>query len=71
VRVVGYFLRSTFEECLERNAKRQGAARIPDVGVYSTAKVLVAPDWSEGFDELHEVTLAPPDGFRTRPIAKG
>jgi len=37
VPVIGYFLRSSFQEALVRNARREGAARIPDVGVYSTA----------------------------------
>jgi predicted kinase len=66
VPAIGYFLRSNFEEALVRNARREGAARIPDVGVYSTAKVLVVPSLSEGFDELYEVACATPHDFAVK-----
>jgi len=66
VRAIGYFLRSNFEEALARNARREGVARIPDVGVYSTAKALVVPFLSEGFDELYEVVFTAPHDFAVR-----
>jgi predicted kinase len=49
-RVIGYFFASPLEECMARNAARE--ARVPDVGLFATAKKLVAPTLSEGFDEL-------------------
>ncbi len=51
-RVVCYFFEASIRECLRRNARRSGKARIPDVAVYATAKRLVRPSRSEGFDEL-------------------
>jgi predicted kinase len=58
-RIVGYFFDSTVRQCIERNRLRAGKARVPDVAIYATAKKLVPPSYSEGFDEL----------FRVRPIA--
>jgi hypothetical protein len=44
-------------ECLARNARREGKARVPDVAIYATAKRLVPPTRVEGFDELMCVRL--------------
>ena len=44
-------------ECLRRNEMREGKARVPDVAIYATAKMLVAPSIEEGFDELLCVRL--------------
>jgi predicted kinase len=52
-KVVGYFFEVSVRECLRRNAKRKGKARVPDVAIYATAKKLVTPSIKEGFDELH------------------
>jgi hypothetical protein len=71
VPAIGYFLRSSFKESLARNAEREGAARIPDVGVYSTAKALVVPSLSEGFDELYEVVFTTAHDFVVRRIEDG
>jgi predicted kinase len=71
VRVIGYFLRSSYEDCRERNSRREGTACVPDIGLKSTAKVLVVPDWSEGFDELYDVVMEPPDGFKTELMQRG
>ena len=46
-------------ECLARNARREGKARVPDVAIFATAKMLVPPSREEGFDELYRVR---PDG---------
>ncbi len=67
VPVAGYFLRSTIADSLGRNARRPGRARVPDVALYRTAKILVEPAWSEGFDELYEVTIGPGGEFLVRP----
>lgn len=62
-RVVGYYFESNVEECLERNAKRVGAARVPEVGFFATLKQLQRPSHAEGFDALYYVRLAPGGGF--------
>jgi predicted kinase len=51
------------EVCLERNAGREGRARVPVVGVLATRKRLVPPSAGEGFDRVDTVrggTAGPP-----------
>ncbi len=55
-RVIAYVFDAAFDECVERNAKREGRARVPDVGLRATAKSLVLPTSAEGFDEVWAVT---------------
>jgi predicted kinase len=55
-RVVGYFFDVPLREALRRNARREGAGKIPPVGVVGTFKRQERPDVAEGFDELHVVT---------------
>jgi predicted kinase len=43
------------ELCLQRNADREGRARVPVVGVLATRKRLVAPSTAEGFDRVDTV----------------
>ena len=57
--VVGYHFDSGLRDCLARNARREGRARVPDVAIFATAKRLVPPSSEEGFDEIHRVR---PDG---------
>ena len=54
-RVVGYFLDTTRGECLARNRRREGRARVPDVAVHVAASRLQPPSREEGFDELYVV----------------
>lgn len=56
-RIVGYFFDSTVRQCIERNRLRAGKARVPNVAIYATAKKLVLPSYSEGFDRLFRVRL--------------
>jgi len=56
-RAVGYLLESKLEDCLTRNAAREGAARIPDLGVRSAAKKLEPPRLDEGFDAIFLVRM--------------
>ena len=49
---VGIFMESILNDCLKRNAQREGDARIPDVGVEARAKNLVPPTDDEPFDYL-------------------
>lgn len=53
--VIGYYFRSSVQECYERNINR--TAQIPDVGLFATAKKLEIPKWKEGFDRLCYVRL--------------
>ena len=54
-RVVGYHFDSGVRECLARNARREGKARVPDVAIFATATRLAPPSREEGFDELYHV----------------
>ena len=57
-RVVGYFLDTARGECLARNRRREGRARVPDVAVHVAASRLQPPSRDEGFDELFTVRAA-------------
>ena len=62
--VVGYYFESRVEDCLKRNAVREGKNRVPDVALYSTIKRMERPRLEEGFASLHYVALRPEEGFR-------
>ncbi len=51
-KIIGYCFETTLKGCLERNAKRTGKARVPDVAIFSALKRFEAPDLEEGFDEM-------------------
>jgi predicted kinase len=54
-RMVGYFFESPLAECRRRNDERPAERRVPDVGIFATAKRFERPRRSEGFDELWSV----------------
>ena len=56
--IIGYYFASKVSDCLERNQQRSGKARVPDVGIYATAKNLVRPSYGEGFHQLFYVQIA-------------
>jgi predicted kinase len=56
-RVKGYYFSSRVEECLARNAEREGRGRVPDVAILDSARRLEIPKISEGFHELRYVRL--------------
>ncbi|HYN87859.1 MAG TPA: AAA family ATPase [Ardenticatenaceae bacterium] len=56
-RVVGYYFQSRLQECLARNAQRQGQSRVPDVALLATHKKLQLPALVEGFDVLYYVRI--------------
>jgi predicted kinase len=68
-RVVGYFFDAPIAECLERNAGREGRARVPPVAIYVTARKMVAPSLDEGFDALYRVRLVE-GGFEVVPLER-
>lgn len=45
------------EECIERNNKRQGKAKVPPVAIFSTLKEMQTPEPDEGFDAICRVAL--------------
>ena len=65
-KIVGYYFESTVRQCVERNRRRAGKDRVPDVAVYATAKKLERPSHSEGFDELFRVRLTDEPAFEVR-----
>lgn len=56
-KVVGYYLKSVVKECLERNRKREGKARVPDKAILSKSKQLELPSPDEGYDQLWYVYM--------------
>jgi predicted kinase len=70
-RILGYYFQSHLSECLDRNAQRNGSARIPDAGLRSCARRLEIPTVTEGFDQLTYVRLQPGCGFITEEWNNG
>lgn len=61
--VTGYVFVTDLRAALERNRRREGRARVPDVALYATAKRLQLPSLSEGFGALFAVRLTPEGRF--------
>lgn len=57
-RVVGYYFRSNFEECLERNNQRTGKAKVPEKGLRGFQSRFQMPTYWEGFDALFHVSIS-------------
>ncbi|MDE7284806.1 MAG: AAA family ATPase [Lachnospiraceae bacterium] len=53
----GYYFQSSVSDCIARNQKREGKARIPDHAVAGTHRKLELPEYKEGFDELFYVRM--------------
>jgi predicted kinase len=62
-RVVGYFFDVTPRAAVARNAGRSGAAKVPNVAIFTAAKRLERPSPDEGFDQLFIVQAAPDQSF--------
>ena len=54
-KVVGYFMESKLQECIERNNLREGKEKIPTTAIATTSNKLQMPSYDEGFDELYFV----------------
>ena len=54
-RVIGYFMQSRIQDCIQRNAQRIGKERVPDGAIAMTSNKLEMPSYEEGFDELYFV----------------
>lgn len=68
--ISGYWLRATVAEARSRNQGRIGAARVPDVAIYTIAKHLVPPTYTEAFDYLYEVTVSEGGGFTIKLLPR-
>lgn len=53
--VVGYFMQSRLQECIQRNKLREGKEKIPAKAIAMTSNKLEMPSSVEGFDELYFV----------------
>jgi predicted kinase len=69
-KIIGYYFESQVRRCLERNRQRTGKAQVPDVALYATAKKLVPPSYSEGFEELYSVHITSDFTFEVRTYAE-
>ncbi len=69
-RIIGYFFQSELNAALERNARRTGRGKIPEVGLRAAAKRLEVPGWEEGYDELYVVTLHGTGGFTVQLVSQ-
>lgn len=56
-KVIGYYFQSKLEDCMKRNASREGKECISEVGIRATYSKLEMPDFDEGFDELYYVEI--------------
>ena len=66
-RIIGYYFEAEVRRCVGRNRRRVGKERVPDVAIFATAKRLVAPSYSEGFDELFRVHITDDSTFEVSP----
>jgi hypothetical protein len=64
---VAYYFESMLTDALRRNAAREGAARIPDIGLRSTAAKLERPSTQEGFQEIFYVSISEDGAFKVEP----
>lgn len=55
VRTIACFFECSVKDAVARNHLREGRARVPDVAIYVTARKLVPPSASEGFDEIRVI----------------
>lgn len=54
-RIIGYFMESKLQACIERNNQRTGKEKIPAAAIAATSNKLQIPTYDEGFDELYFV----------------
>jgi predicted kinase len=72
-KIVGYYFDSTVRQCVGRNRRRAGKDQVPDVAIFATAKRLLLPSYSEGFDELFRVRVTDESTFEVqveRPLPR-
>ncbi len=64
---IGYVFEADMAACLERNAARPAAERVPPKGIGGTRRRLEIPDLREGFDQLYRVSIDGHGGFVVEP----
>jgi len=55
--ITGYFFQSRISDCVERNEKREGKAKVPRTAIAATSNKLEMPSYTEGFDKLYFVHM--------------
>ena len=60
-RTAAYFFAPQVGDSIRRNDARE--PRVPKVAIFTTMKKLQAPDYAEGFDEIHDVRIAEDGSF--------
>lgn len=55
--ITGYFFQSRISDCVERNEKREGKAKVPRTAIAATSNKLEMPGYAEGFDKLYFVHM--------------
>ena len=56
-KVIGYYFRSSIDECRIRNDQRQGKKKVPEIALRNKIAPLERPSKQEGFDELFYVKI--------------
>lgn len=62
-RLILYYFQSKITEALDRNAQREGKARIPDLGIKGAYNRLELPTREEGYDRMFYVRITE-NGFQ-------
>ena len=65
--ITGYYFDATAGACLTRNRQREGRARVPDIAIFATRKILKPPALAEGFDRLFRVVIAGSGEYTVEP----
>ena len=60
---VAVWFPASVRDCLVRNNRREGRARVPEVAIFATAKRLRLPSTQEGFDRLRIARMTPDGTF--------
>ncbi|MBB3128208.1 putative kinase [Paenibacillus rhizosphaerae] len=66
--VIGYYFEPDYELSHERNNKREGKQKVPEIGIKSTLKKLQVPSYHEGFNELY-IVKSRNDRFEIRKLS--
>lgn len=67
-KIVGYYFDANVRQSIERNKQREGKAKVPDVALYVTAKKMILPSYTEGFDMLYNVSIGENGTFVVREL---
>jgi predicted kinase len=66
--IAGYFFVPEVKGSLERNRRREGHERVPDIAIFATLKRLTPPTYAEGFDQLYTVRITSEGQFDVEPM---